>query len=285
MVRLVAVDLPDDDPRLLNHSFWEQRAAAHAASPGYRADELVSDPTARSEVVMFDEPRLGRLDGLDVVHLQCHIGTDTISLARLGARSITGLDFSPAALEQAARLADRCGIAARWVHSELYGAPEALGATYDLVYTGIGALCWLPDIRRWAEVVGALLRPGGRLFVRECHPAIWSLDNDDDGTLVSKYPYFEGAGNLWPGDGTTYVQTDQTFDTAGTHEWNHGLAEIVQAVLDAGMTLTAIEEHLSLPWKAIEGMTLLPDELNEWQITDRPERMPHSYTLQAIKPG
>jgi SAM-dependent methyltransferase len=232
VVRLVAVETPAaaGDADSLNFSFWEQRAAAHASSPSYQFDRLIADPAALSEVVAFDFPRLGRLDGLDVVHLQCHIGSDTISLSRLGARSITGLDWSPASLAQAESLSAACGIEATWVRSKVYDAPTTLGAKYDLVYTGIGALNWLPSVRRWAEVVAAVLRPGGRLFIREGHPALYTVGDDDDGSLASIYPYFEDDGITFPGDDGSYVSTEVRFTANKTHEWNHGLAETIQAV-------------------------------------------------------
>ena len=162
------------DYRDVNRANWDERVPAHAASPDYAVDRFTDDPAFLSGVVSFDLPRLGDIAGLDGVHLQCHIGTDTVSLARLGAR-MTGLDFSPAALEQGRRLAAATGVDVDFVESDLYGAPEALGTErFDLVYTGIGAICWLPDIRRWANVVATLLRPGGRLFMREGHPVLWS---------------------------------------------------------------------------------------------------------------
>src|SRR6185369_9809350 len=135
-------------------------------------------------------------------HLQCHIGTDTVSLARLGA-DMTGLDFSPASLAQARRIARLAGADVRFVEAEVYDAPGALGPElFDLVYTGIGALCWLPDIARWARVVAGLLRPGGRLFIREGHPVLWALDDPrDDELLVVEFPYFETA------DGTKFSET------------------------------------------------------------------------------
>ena len=158
------------DYRDVNRASWDERVPAHAASPDYAVARFTDDPAFLSGVVTFDLPRLGDIAGLDGVHLQCHIGTDTVSLARLGAR-MTGLDFSPAALEQGRRLAAATGLEVDFVESDLYGAPEALGTErFDLVYTGIGAICWLPDIRRWAGVVATLLRPGGRLFMREGHP-------------------------------------------------------------------------------------------------------------------
>src|SRR5256885_12767696 len=131
-----------------NLAMWEERAPAHAASTDYAVEQFVADPTFLSHVVRFDLPRLGDVAGLRGVHLQCHIGTDTISLSRLGAR-MTGLDFSGASLAVARDLAARAGAEIGYVEAEGYDAPEVLGsAAFDLVYTGIGALCWLPDVAR-----------------------------------------------------------------------------------------------------------------------------------------
>jgi SAM-dependent methyltransferase len=235
--------------------------------------------------VAFDRPRLGDIAGLEAVHLQCHIGTDTVSLARLGA-SMTGLDFSPPALAQARRLAEAVGADITFVESDLYGAPEALGTRrFDLVYTGVGALCWLPDIRRWAEAVASLLKPGGRLFIREGHPVLWALaDPRPDGLLALEFPYFEQTeATVWS-EGGTYVETDVVFTQNTTHEWNHGLGEIVGAVLAAGLELTALEEHDTVPWNALPGQ-MHDTGHGEFQLTERPERLPHTYTLQARKPA
>src|SRR3954467_11569506 len=176
----------------VNRAHWDERAPAHAASPDYAVDRFATDPEFLSDVVRFDLPRLGDVAGLEGVHLQCHIGTDTLSLARLRAPT-TGPDFSGAALARARVLAERTGADVRFVEAEVYDAVERLGAgAFDLVYTGVGALCWLPDIRRWAGVVARLLRPGGRLFIREGHPTLWSLaDVREDGLLVVEDPYFE----------------------------------------------------------------------------------------------
>ena len=165
----------------------------------------------------------------------------------------------------------------------MYAAADVLGVgAFDLVYTGIGALCWLPDIRRWAGVVAALLRPGGRLFVREGHPMLWTIDDRDDDLLV-KYPYFEQPEPLTWTEGGTYVDTDQVFEQNVSHEWNHGLGEIVTALLHEGLALTGLVEHDSVPWNAFPGR-MEQIEGNEWRLADRPARLAHSYTLQAVKP-
>jgi SAM-dependent methyltransferase len=274
---------PVTDYRAVNRASWDERAPAHAASPGYALDRFLADPDHLSKVVRFDLSRLGDVAGLRGVHLQCHIGTDTISLHRLGAR-MTGLDFSGASLEQARQLAAATNADVDFVESDVYDAPAALGeGEFDLVYTGVGALCWLPDIRRWARVVSALLRPGGRLFLREGHPMLWALaDSREDGLLVVEYPYFERPEPMVWDEPGTYVETDVAFQHNVTHEWNHGLGEIFTALLDEGFDLTMLEEHDSAPWNALPGQTV-SDEHGEWRLANRPWRLAQTYTLQARK--
>jgi SAM-dependent methyltransferase len=272
-----------DDYRAVNRANWDERAAVHAASAFYGIERLVADPAALSTVVRFDVPRLGDIAGLRGVHLQCHIGTDTISLSRLGARMI-GLDFSGAAIDEARRLAARVRDDTEFVQAEVYDAVEVLGhQRFDLVYTGIGALCWLPDIRRWAGVVADLLEPSGRLFLREGHPVLWAIDERHRDRLVVDYPYFETPEPIVFDDPTTYVETDVTLEHSVTHSWNHGLGEIVTALLDEGLTLTQLVEHDTVPWEAWPGQMEQVGELEEWRLVDRPERLPMSYTLQAVR--
>ena len=272
-----------DDYRSVNRASWDERAPAHAQSPDYAVTRFLEDPNFISGVVQFDLPLLGDLRGVRGVHLQCHIGTDTISLARLGAR-MSGLDFSPAALEEARRLAARTGDEVEFVEADLYEAVAALqGQRFDLVYTGIGALCWLPDIDRWAAVVSDLLAPGGRLFLREGHPMLWALqDSRPDKLLVVEHPYFQRKEAVVWSEGGTYVQTDAVFQHNTTYEWNHGLGEIVTALLARGLQITGLVEHDSVPWEALPGQMELLDS-GEFRLADRPWRLAHSYTLQASK--
>ncbi|MET7399603.1 class I SAM-dependent methyltransferase [Dactylosporangium sp. NPDC005572] len=267
----------------LNRAQWDERAPAHAASPDYAVERFVGEPGYLSEVVRFDVPRLGDLGGVRAVHLQCHIGTDTISLHRLGAQ-VTGLDFSAASLAQARALAERTGAPVDFVEADVYDAAKVLDAgTFDLVYTGIGALCWLPDIQRWAGVVAELLRPGGRLFIREGHPMLWSVDETrGDGVLALEYAYFEREEPLVWDDATTYVETEARFEHNVTHSWNHGLGEIVSALLGYNLEILMLQEHDSAPWDALPGHTV-KDEHGEHRLTDRPWRLPMTYTLQARK--
>ncbi len=274
-----------EDYRSINRANWDERVQAHVASPDYAVQRFAEDPSFISDVVSFDRPLLGDLAGLRGVHLQCHIGTDTVSLARLGAR-MTGLDFSEPALESARTLAIAAGADAQFVHADLYDAGQALGAgSFDLVYTGVGALCWLPDVERWAAVVHELLAPGGRLFIREGHPMLWTLsDVSTDGMIAIEYPYFQREQPEVFVEEGTYVSTDAKFANNTTHTWNHGLAEVVSALLAQGLTLTGLAEHESVPWDFLPGQT---ERLagGEYGLAERPWRLAHSYTLQAVKPA
>lgn len=274
-----------------NAANWDDRARVHATSPGYGLDDYVTDPDKLSHTVQYDRADLGDLTGVRGVHLQCHLGTDTISLARLGA-TMTGVDLSPASVAIANRLAARTGDAADFVAANVYDAPAALAAAghppggFDLVYTGGGALCWLPDIAAWARVCAELLAPGGRLHVRDFHPMMLALaDERADGLLVVEHPYFETAQPQTWDDAVTYVAGgDDAPDIAATvsHEWNHGLAETITAVLDAGLQLTLIREDRTSGWARFPtAMVDVPGVEHEYELSDRPERLAATFTLQA----
>jgi SAM-dependent methyltransferase len=268
-----------DDLQRTNLANWESRVAIHAASDDYDLDAYVADPARLSDVVAADAPSLGDLSGQRVVHLQCHLGTDTLSLARLGGE-VTGVDFSPAALTVARELASRTGTDLRYVESSIDEVPARLPERFDLVYTGVGSLCWLPSVARWAQVVAGLLEPGGRLYLREGHPVLWALDDErDDETLVLRHPYFEDAGPTRWEDPTSYAG-DGVVASPTTYEWNHGLGEIVQAVLDAGLRLTRLEEHRTVDWQALPWM--VPAGGGRWRLPHHSDRLPLTYTLEAV---
>lgn len=279
---MVGVDELIPDYITTNLANWNSRVAIH--EQGYGLDDFRRDPSHISSVVQFDLPRLGTIDGLRGVHLQCHIGTDTLSLSRLGAR-MSGLDFSAPALEVARRLAADCGASIDFVESDVYGAVGALGSEqFDFVFTGIGALCWLPDVRRWAQVVAALLRPGGFLFIREGHPMLWALcEPRPDGLVVVEFPYFETAGTVFS-ETTTYVEHEGELASPTTVSFNHGLGQIITALADAGLRLTLFDEHDSVPWNPLAD-EMVADDMGEYRLRQLPERLAASYTLRAVKDG
>lgn len=263
-----------------NLAHWESRVAPHAASVEYGLDRFRDDPSHLSDVVRFDLPLLGDISGRTVIHLQCHIGTDTLSLARLGA-SVTGIDFSPSAIDVALSLSNDAGPAVEFVCTEVYDTPAVLGERlFDLVYTGIGALCWLPDIRCWATTVASLLRPGGELFIREAHPVVWALDDPrPDGVVALEYPYVETDGVMTEAVNTYVDHEGELLEPTLVH-FNHGLAEIFNALWDAGFAIETFIEHDTIPWRPL-GDAMVEVGGGEFRLADRPERLPMTYTLRA----
>ncbi|WP_104432015.1 class I SAM-dependent methyltransferase [Kineococcus xinjiangensis] len=268
-----------------NRANWDERVASHLIA--YGVEDFIADPTRTTSIVRDDlalmAPHLpgGSPAGLDLVHLQCHIGLDTLSWARLGAR-VTGIDFSSASTAAARDVAARAGLAATFLDSDVDSALDACGDRFDVVYTGVGALCWLPDLTRWARVVAGLLRPGGLFAVRDAHPVLSAVDDDrSDGALVLTHPYFPTGGPQHYDDGTTYADADVRLQHADTYEWQHSLAEIVQALLDAGLTLTSLAEHRTIPWRALPQMV---ETAGGYVLPVGGDRLPLTFSLTATKP-
>ena len=287
------VDIPWEQARSANLANWEDRVPLHVEA--YQTAALRADPHHLSSVVRTDLEALlpylpyGTLEGLDLCHLQCHIGTDTVSLARAGAR-VTGVDFSPAALAAAAALANDLGVAADWIHTDVLNARAAidrqLGADrlFDVVYTSIGTIGWLHDLDRWAAQVAALLKPGGIFYIRDGHPMLGTLDEYAPGLTV-RYRYFgDGTALQWD-EGGTYVG-DGTVEHTRTYEWPHPISEVVMALISQGLTLVALDEGKTLPWQFSPRMQPVADQADpdfEWPQDER-DLVPCTFTVVARRP-
>lgn len=271
--------MPLDEFRKTNLDNWNDRTGIHAKSELYDLASYISDPERISDVVRFDLPDLGDVSGKSLLHLQCHIGTDTLSLARLGA-NVTGVDFSPEAIETARQLSADCGTPGRFEIAELYDTPNVIDDQFDVVYTGVGALMWLPDIANWGRVVSAMLKPGGTFFIRDFHPMLWTIDDErDDDELVVKYPYFETPAIRFESE-FTYSDGDRLRNSVN-FEWNHGIGEIVMALIDNGLKLELLREH-----KFAESQNLpclVPAEGDHWKLPHGEDRVPLMYSIRAVK--
>ena len=273
--------MPMDEFKVANLLNWDDRVPIHVASDEYGFREFVDDPSHLSGVVRFDAKTLHDVAGKRLLHLQCHFGKDTLSWARLGAE-VTGVDFSERAIDQARRLSRESGTPGRFVVSEIYDSPAVLEERFDVVYTGVGAINWLPDIAGWARVVAGFLEPGGMFFMREGHPVLWSIDwREDDRDLMLRFPYFEVNEPIVSDEATTYAG-EGTLEHTRQYEWNHGLGEIVTALLDAGLDLRALREHRTLEWQGLPQMTLGEDGL--WRLpSPQADLVPLMYTVVGVK--
>ncbi|MDX1690435.1 MAG: class I SAM-dependent methyltransferase [Acidimicrobiia bacterium] len=270
---------PLDEHRAANRANWDDRVAIHWEPDGYDAPGFTADPDRISGVVQRDRAVVGDVTGQRLLHLQCHFGMDTLSWARLGA-DVTGVDFSERAIEAARRLSEESGTPARFVLSELYAAAEALpGETFDVVYTGVGAINWLPDIAGWAEVVAGFVAPGGRFYIREGHPVIWTLDWDVTDELVARYPYFETDEPVGMDEDVTYAGSG-TVDHTRTYEWNHGIGEIHAALTAAGLRVVSLTEHRELEWQGHPMMVEGDD--GRWRLpASHADRVPLMFSILA----
>lgn len=222
--------------RELNRAWWDERVPIHVRSELY---DVAGFKEGKEQLRPFELALAGDVAGLRMAHLQCHFGEDTMAWARHGA-SIVGLDFSQPAVATANGLAAELELDARFVCSDVYDAVAALGGErFDLVYTGLGALNWLPDLDRWADVVTALIEPGGRLLLAEFHP--FSAVFADEAQVV-EHGYFDRSPFLWS-DGGSYADLGAETVSNDTVEYQHTVADIVTALLSRGHQLRAFEEY------------------------------------------
>jgi SAM-dependent methyltransferase len=260
-----------------NEADWDARASLHAASQFY-------DRPAEYWFADYEWEDLGPLEGREVLHLQCHLGTETIAFARRGAR-VTGLDLSAKSLDEARRIAADAGLDVEYVHANVYDAVEALPARqFDIVYTGKGALCYLPDLTAWAEVVRNLLKPGGALYIVEFHPLLNALrpvalpGEPDD--LTIRTDYLEGRGSLAHDSTVTYTG-DEVPGRQRSYEWRHGLGELVTTLAKAGLHITTLRESEVLQWPRWPSMQQTPE--GWWRLPDEAPRIPLLFALKATK--
>ncbi|MBS1848301.1 MAG: methyltransferase domain-containing protein [Actinobacteria bacterium] len=253
--------------RTANRARWDEAVPHHAASELY---DLAGFRAGRDDIRPFEPTDLGPVAGRDLVHLQCHLGTDTLSWARRGAR-VVGVDFAPAAVEVATELAGDCGLDAEFVCADVHDAPAALGGrAFDIVYTGIGALNWLPDLDAWADVVARLLCPGGVLYLVEIHPAVLGVVND--GRTLSQ-DIFDADYVRREEEGGTYTAPDATLTNTVSYERVHAISEVLSAVLDVGLTIELFHEQSStnVPWpwmvRGDGGLYRLPEGWPKYPLT------------------
>jgi SAM-dependent methyltransferase len=260
-----------------NRRNWDERVALHTASQFYDVDGWLTAGTGPRQ---REIDALGDVDGLELLHLQCHFGLDTLAWARAGAR-VTGLDFSTEAIDAARDLTKRAGLAERatFVCADVYSATDVLSPhVYDIVYVSLGALCWLPSVGRWADQVAGLVRPGGRLYLHDIHPLAWALADE---SLALEHPYFEETAPFVDDSDTTYTDADRTLVNTRSYEWNHGIGEVASALIDRGLRIDTLVEHdwtvhRQFPW-------LVESEPGHWTVPAGWPRLPLTFTVVATR--
>ena len=263
-----------------NRRHWDERVAIQRAdrSGFYAVAQFLA---GGKELQAIEWGELGDVARRRVIHLQCHFGLDTLSLARHGAVA-TGLDFSPAAIEEARRLAAETGLAAKFVCANVYDARDALSGEFDIAYISWGTICWLPDMAAWARTIASLLLPGGFLYFADAHPNMLILE-ERDGRLVHEFPIDTPAERpLIFDEAQTYNDDPTPLHATRTYEWIHSLSRVLGAVRAAGLALDFLHEHSGLPWPPFPMCVKGADGL--WHLPERIPAFPLSYSLRATKP-
>ncbi|HYZ32637.1 MAG TPA: methyltransferase domain-containing protein [Crenalkalicoccus sp.] len=265
-----------------NRASWDERVGVHLGPRGY---DLSGLRAGDGRLNAIEEAELPPVRGRRVLHLQCHFGADSLTLAQRGAE-VVGLDFSAPAIDAARALAGELGLSnrARFVQADVYDTPRAVPPPrgFDLVFVTWGALCWLPDIRRWAEIVAAMLRPGGSLYLADAHPAAYVFDDtrrSSDGMPGFFAPYFsrEPVVTEEPGD---YVDPEARLAGATDYNWIHPLGEVITGLIGSGLTLEWLREHDAIPWRMFEALVKDASGLYRWP--DKPW-LPLAFSLAASR--
>lgn len=256
----------------INKKSWNNRVDTHMQSDFYDMAGFLKGNTSLKTIEL---ELLGDISGQSVLHLQCHFGQDTISLARMGAKA-TGVDLSDKAIEKAEELAIKCKADAHFICSDIYKLPNHLNEQFDVVFTSYGTIGWLPDVDKWAKVISTFLKPGGRLVFVEFHPFVWMYD-DDFQTI--KYNYFN-TGPILEEESGTYADREASIQQDYVM-WNHSMSEVVKSLLSNGLTIRVLEEYNYSPYACFNHTVEF--EAGKFRIQHLGDKIPMVYAIEAKK--
>ena len=264
-----------------NRKNWDDRAAIHFKDEagGYRIEAFLAGADNLHDI---EDREIGDVRGKRIAHLQCHIGIDTLCLARRGA-SCVGLDFSPVSLEAARDLQKQTGLDASFVEGNVYDAHQLIEGHFDMVYVTWGAIGWLPDIARWARVVSSLLKPGGTLYLLEGHPSAMAL-NEKTPNLEHGFDWRTPANKpIVENEVTTYTGDTTPVTATTTHNWIHPLSDIINGLITAGLRLDYLNEHEELAWAFAPIMVPKEGKRRMWVLPEGFPKLPLAFSIKATK--
>lgn len=256
----------------INQNLWNKKTDIHYASEFYDVEAFLNGKDSLNPIEL---ELLGDLQDKKILHLQCHFGQDTISLARHGALA-TGIDFSENAIEKARSLNTQTATHAKFIQSDIYKLPEILNEKFDIVFTSYGVIGWLPDMQAWAEVVAHFLKPGGQFVMVEFHPIVWMFSYDFQKV---EFNYLESGPIIEETEGT---YTDRNADIKeASVSWNHGLSTVINSLIQSGLKITDFKEYNHSPYDCFEN-TIQADE-RCYKIKGLEDKIPLLYSIKAEK--
>ena len=256
----------------VNKNLWNRKTEIHYNSDFYDVNSFLKGKDSLNAVELG---LLGDIKGKKILHLQCHFGMDTLSLARHGAKA-TGIDFSEKAIEKAKQLNDTIGTTAEFIQSDIYKLPDIIDEKFDVVFTSYGVIGWLPDMNRWAEIIHHFLNPGGEFIMVEFHPVVWMFSYD---FKQIEYNYMDSDPIIEESEGT-YTDRD-----AGIKEksvtWNHGLGKVLNSIIKTGLVIKDFKEYDYSPYNCFENTVEIGK--GKFKIKGLEDKIPMIYSLKAEK--
>jgi SAM-dependent methyltransferase len=270
-----SVELRMDKYIGINRELWNELTPIHARSDYY---DLEGFRSGKSTLRPIELEELGDVYGKSLLHLQCHFGLDTLSWARLGAKA-TGVDFSDKAIALARRLSKETGIEASFVHSDIYDLPKKLYGQFDIVFTSYGILCWLPDLRRWAEIITLFMKPGGTFYMVADHPLNNIFESvEDSSELKVAYSYFHTPEPIKWEPGGSYADPNAKVSHP-SYEWTHSLSDVLNALISTGLRIEFVHEFPVCAWQRFPAME--QDKDGWWRL--KGDNIPFTFSLRATK--
>jgi SAM-dependent methyltransferase len=256
----------------INQKAWNDKTLVHLTSDFYDQTTFLE---GKNSLKKPELDVLGDVRGKRILHLQCHFGQDTLSLARMGA-IVTGLDFSNVAIENAVKINDQLGLNASFVCADVYSLPDDLIGQFDIVFTSYGTIGWLPELASWAETIKKALVPGGKFIMVDFHPFIWTFDND---VQKIEYDYFNSEPIIEEIEGT-YADRNAPIKTQ-TISWNHGIGEILNTLIRAGISIQEFSEMDYSPFNCFANMKQIADD--KFIFDHIPQSIPMIYRIVGDK--
>ena len=260
-----------------NRKSWDDRVVVHFDSDYY---DVAGFKAGACTLKSVEVDELGDIAGKSLLHLQCHFGLDSLSLARRGAR-VTGVDFSERAISTARRLNEEENLGAKFVCSNIHELPQHLDERFDIVFTSYGVLCWLPDLPKWAAVIAHFLKPGGFFYIVEHHVFMKIFDDEVSVTgLHVTEPYFHNPEPYgYVGTGTYACSDDET--SYEGYEWTHSMADIINSLIGAGLRIEFLHEAPFIEWKAFP--FLEQDRDGWWRMPAGKPDLPLMFSIKACR--
>lgn len=264
--------MSDNDYIKCNQQWWNANVKAHVASDFYGVEAFLNGKSSLNDIEL---QLLGNIEGKSILHLQCHFGMDSISLARMGAK-VTGIDFSEPAIEVARELAIKTEVQAQFICCDVYSLPQHLDNHFDMVFTSYGVIGWLPNLQQWAYLISKYLKPGGCFVMAEFHPVVWMFDNN---FIDVAYRYFQDAPIIETQEGS--YANRETDEKKTSISWNHSLSEVINNLISQGLQLSAFYEYDYSPYHCFQDM----DEIapGRFQTKRLGNKIPMVYSLKAQK--